>query len=195
MRNSDLQRFTNKWTNGLWECNVSFCIFGALFSASELKSQDLLASGKHHCGQANIWEPFLFGAKNRSLNKIQAESASKQGWNASLRSLFANLKQFIYVFLTFALKRNIGLHLCKMLSWILSKSTLKLLQNISSNQGWHQCHGDSTGDRASGCNIGILRTPPCLGIKELLTLDMSLHFSRSEIDWLIRWDAEGTKTC
>lgn len=81
--NSGLQRFTNKWTNGLRECNVSFCIFGALFSASELKSQDLLASVKHQCGQANIWEPFFFGAKNRSLNKLQAESASKQGWNAS----------------------------------------------------------------------------------------------------------------
>lgn len=46
-----VKRLANDWTNGHWELDVGFCMFRTLFSASELsgslKSQDLLASGKH----------------------------------------------------------------------------------------------------------------------------------------------------
>ena len=69
-----------------------------------------------------------------------------------------------------------------MLSQILSKRKLKLLQNLSSNQGWQQCHSDSPVNKALSYKTGTLRNLPSLGIKELLALDKSLHFSRSERD-------------
>lgn len=89
------KRFTNKWTNGLWELNVSICIFGALFSASELKgslkSSDSMACVKHKCWEANTWEPFFFWARtgvwiksslSQLLNKdkIQVYKAYLQAW-------------------------------------------------------------------------------------------------------------------
>lgn len=141
-----------------------------------LKSQDLLASEKHKCWEANIWESLFFWAQtgvwiksrlSQILNKdeIQVYEAYFQAWS-SLFIYFSHLPQqgtLIYVFIKCWVEYSAKAHL----------NCFKTFPPTRTG---------SSVNRALACKTGILRTPPCPGIKELLTLDKSLHFSRSEID-------------
>ena len=153
---------------------MRFHICGALFFASELsgslKHQALSASVRHRCWEANIWEPFFFGARtgvwiksslSQLLNKdeIQVHKAYLQA-------------AYLYVF-------NICL---KKKHWSITSWNAELnTQQKQTYTAFKTCLPSGAGSSAM---VTIQYTEPWKpspwGVKDLLSLDKSLHFFRSE---------------
>lgn len=149
---------------------MRFHTCGALFSASELngslKYQALLASVKHQCWEANIWEPFFFGARTG----VWIKSSLSQLLNKDEIQVYKAYLQAAYLYIF-----NICL---KKKHWSITSWNAEL--NTQQKQTFKTCLPSGLSSTVVTIQYTEPRKPSPWGVKGLLSLDKSLHFFRSE---------------